>query len=60
MFFDHDKRQLPLLIQSFKKDNLSNIMKRKEKNDKEENLAFKKNNDWWRLEKFQIGTKNFP
>lgn len=25
----------------------------------DENLATKKNNDWWRLEKFQIGRKRF-
>ncbi len=25
----------------------------------EENLATKKNKDWWRLEKFQIGRKRF-
>jgi len=31
----------------------------KENND-EENLALKKNTDWWRLEKFQIGRKKFP
>ena len=26
----------------------------------EENLADKKNNDWWRLEKSQIGRSRFP
>lgn len=26
----------------------------------EENLADKKNNDWWRLEKTQIGRSRFP
>ena len=25
----------------------------------EENLAEKKNQDWWRLEKFQIGRRRF-
>ena len=29
-----------------------------EEND-EENLAEKKNKDWWRLEKFQIGRRKF-
>ena len=32
----------------------------KKKNDiEDEDLASKKNDDWWRLEKFQIGRKNF-
>jgi len=31
------------------------------KEDKEdENLASKRNDDWWRLEKFQIGRKKIP
>jgi hypothetical protein len=30
------------------------------KNKDEENLAIKKNEDWWRLEKFQIGRSHFP
>ncbi|WP_297442518.1 hypothetical protein [Nitrosopumilus sp.] len=28
-------------------------------NQDEENLAMKKNDDWWRLEKFQIGRSRF-
>jgi len=31
----------------------------KKKEDKEENIAEKRNDDWWRLEKFQIGRRNF-
>lgn len=31
-----------------------------EKEEEEKNLAAKKNDDWWRLEKFQIGRKNLP
>jgi len=34
-------------------------MKKKEDLDYE-NLAIKKNEDWWRLEKFQIGRSRFP
>jgi len=30
------------------------------KDDDEENLAEKKNKDWWRLEKSQIGRSRFP
>jgi len=30
------------------------------KDDEEENLADKKNKDWWRLEKSQIGRSRFP
>jgi len=26
----------------------------------DEDLAMKRNNDWWRLEKYQIGRKRFP
>jgi hypothetical protein len=33
-------------------------MKKKEDSD-DENLAIKKNEDWWRLEKFQIGRSRF-
>lgn len=35
-------------------------MNKKKIVDAEESLADKKNNDWWRLEKSQIGRKNFP
>jgi len=28
--------------------------------DEEENLAEKKNKDWWRLEKSQVGRSRFP
>ena len=31
----------------------------KEKDFDDENLAAKKNNDWWRLEKSQIGRRRF-
>ncbi len=34
-------------------------MSDKEKNDEGKNLAEKKNSDWWRLEKFQIGRRRF-
>jgi len=34
-------------------------MKRQKDSD-EENLAIKKNEDWWRLEKSQIGRSRFP
>jgi hypothetical protein len=33
------------------------MTKREDKDD--ENLADKKNEDWWRLEKFQIGRRKF-
>jgi len=33
---------------------------KKQEDCEEENLADKKNNDWWRLEKFQIGRSRFP
>jgi len=33
---------------------------KKQKDSEEENLADKKNNDWWRLEKYQIGRGRFP
>jgi len=32
----------------------------KELDSEEENLADKKNKDWWRLEKYQIGRSRFP
>ena len=32
----------------------------KKKYNEDENLASKRNEDWWRLEKFQIGRKRFP
>jgi hypothetical protein len=32
----------------------------KEKDVEDENLADKKNKDWWRLEKSQIGRSKFP
>jgi len=31
----------------------------KKEDPEEENLAIKKNEDWWRLEKFQIGRSRF-
>ena len=34
-------------------------MKKKENTHDDENLADKKNDDWWRLEKFQIGRRKF-
>jgi len=34
-------------------------MKKKEEKDDEVNLAIKKNDDWWRLEKFQVGRRKF-
>jgi len=41
-----------------KKDNGENLAIKKQDND--ENLAIKKNEDWWRLEKSQIGRSRFP
>ncbi|KEQ56841.1 hypothetical protein AAA799E16_01450 [Marine Group I thaumarchaeote SCGC AAA799-E16] len=34
-------------------------MGKKERDDEDENLAEKKNKDWWRLEKSQIGRRRF-
>ena len=34
-------------------------MKKKVKEQEDENLADKKNEDWWRLEKSQIGRRKF-
>jgi len=34
-------------------------VKKKEKTREEEGIADKRNNDWWRLEKSQIGRRNF-
>jgi len=34
-------------------------VKKKETKDDEVNLALKKNDDWWRLEKSQIGRRKF-
>lgn len=34
-------------------------MRKKEDSD-EENTVNRKNDDWWRLEKFQIGRSRFP
>jgi len=33
---------------------------KRQKDSEEENLAIKKNEDWWRLEKYQIGRSRFP
>jgi len=30
------------------------------KEEEDDNLAIKRNNDWWRLEKYQIGRKKIP
>ena len=35
------------------------IVKNKKTKEEDENLATKKNEDWWRLEKFQIGRRKF-
>ena len=32
-------------------------MSKKKESQEDENLASRKNEDWWRLEKFQIGRK---
>jgi hypothetical protein len=34
-------------------------MVKKEQKEDDENLAVKKNEDWWRLEKSQIGRRKF-
>jgi hypothetical protein len=34
-------------------------VKKKEEQNEELDLAFKKNDDWWRLEKFQLGRRKF-
>jgi hypothetical protein len=34
-------------------------MKKQKDSDEEENLTIKKNEDWWRLEKYQIGRRRF-
>jgi len=37
-----------------------NLVNKKEKKvEKEEDIADKRNDDWWRLEKFQIGRRKF-
>jgi len=33
---------------------------KEQEDSEEENLANKKNKDWWRLEKYQIGRSRFP
>jgi hypothetical protein len=35
------------------------VKKQKDSEKEEENLAVKKNEDWWRLEKYQIGRSRF-
>jgi len=34
-------------------------VKKKEEQKEELDLVFKKNDDWWRLEKFQLGRRKF-
>ena len=48
-----------MLIQFYKKFNAIIIVGNKKRKEEDENLATKKNEDWWRLEKFQIGRRKF-
>ena len=48
-----------MLIQFYYKFHVSIVMGKKEIKEEDENLATKKNEDWWRLEKFQIGRRKF-
>jgi len=35
------------------------VNKKEKKVEKEQDIADKRNDDWWRLEKFQIGRRKF-
>lgn len=48
-----------MLIQFYYKFHTLIVMGKKEAKEDDENLATKKNEDWWRLEKSQIGRRKF-
>lgn len=49
-----------MLIQFYYKFHALIVMGKKEiKEEEDDNLATKKNEDWWRLEKSQIGRRKF-